>query len=137
MFFVIIARDKADPALRLEARADHLAFVAGRQDQFVYGGPLLEDGRMVGSILVLDLPDRAALDAYLRERRDLREPMDGAGTGGRRTGRRGTAGPRPGLGAGATRRLRRARPPVYHGFVDAHASLAGACRSMMRALHHV
>jgi len=67
MFFVIIARDKADPALRLEARADHLAFVAGRQDQFVYGGPLLEDGRMVGSILVLDLPDRAALDAYLAQ----------------------------------------------------------------------
>jgi hypothetical protein len=34
---------------------------------FVYGGPLIEDGRMIGSVLVLDLPDRAALDSYLAQ----------------------------------------------------------------------
>jgi uncharacterized protein len=65
MHFVVIARDKPDPSLRLAARADHLEFVSERQDMFVYGGPLIEDGTMVGSVLILDLPDRAALDSYL------------------------------------------------------------------------
>jgi uncharacterized protein YciI len=67
MHFVVIARDKPDRSLRLAARADHLEFVADRQHLFVYGGPLIENGEMVGSILVLELPDRAALDSYLAE----------------------------------------------------------------------
>jgi uncharacterized protein YciI len=67
MHFVVVAKDKPDPSLRLAARADHLEFVSGRQQQFVYGGPLIKDGTMVGSVLVLDLPDRAALDSYLAE----------------------------------------------------------------------
>jgi uncharacterized protein YciI len=65
MQFVVIAKDKPDPSLRLAARGDHLEFVSGRQGDFVYGGPLIENGVMVGSVLILDLPDRAALDAYL------------------------------------------------------------------------
>jgi len=65
MHFVVIAKDKPDPSLRLAARADHLEFVAGRQHDFVYGGPLIENGAMIGSILIFDLPDRAALDSYL------------------------------------------------------------------------
>ena len=64
MHFVVVCKDKADPALRLAARADHLEFVAGQQDKIVYGGPLIEQGRMVGSLFVFDVPDRPALDSY-------------------------------------------------------------------------
>lgn len=65
MYFVVIGKDKGDGSLRLEERARHLEFVEGQQQRIVYGGPLLEDGRMIGSLFVFDLPDRAALDAYV------------------------------------------------------------------------
>jgi uncharacterized protein YciI len=65
MYFVVIGKDKGDGSLRLEERARHLEFVAGQQHRIVYGGPLLEDGRMIGSIFVFDVPDRAALDAHI------------------------------------------------------------------------
>jgi uncharacterized protein len=65
MHFVVIGKDKGAGELRRRHRADHLLFVAGEQAKIVYAGPLIEDGRMVGSLFVFDLPDRAALDAYL------------------------------------------------------------------------
>ncbi len=64
MNFVVIGRDR-DPALRREERAAHLDYIADRQDQIVYAGPLIEGGAMIGSIFVFDVPDRAALDAHL------------------------------------------------------------------------
>ena len=65
MHFVVIGKDKGEGELRRRHRASHLEFVAGEQDKIVYAGPLLEEGRMIGSLFVFDLPDRAALDAYL------------------------------------------------------------------------
>ena len=65
MHFVVIGKDKKEGELRRRHRADHLDFVAGEQEKIVYAGPLLEEDRMVGSLFVFDLPDRAALDAYL------------------------------------------------------------------------
>ena len=65
MHFVVIGKDKKEGEQRRRHRADHLDFVAGEQEKIVYAGPLLEGGRMVGSLFVFDLPDRAALDAYL------------------------------------------------------------------------
>ena len=65
MHFVVIGKDKGRGELRRRHRADHLDFVAGEQEKIVYAGPLLEEDRMVGSLFVFDLPDRAALDAYL------------------------------------------------------------------------
>lgn len=67
MHFVVIAKDKDDGTLRKAARADHLVHIAGRQDRIVYAGPLIEDGRMVGSLFVFDVEDRAALDACLAQ----------------------------------------------------------------------
>src|SRR5690349_5624296 len=67
MPFVVIARDKPDPSLRLAARADHLDHIATRQDVIIYAGPLLEEGRMVGSLFIYDVPDGAALDTHLAE----------------------------------------------------------------------
>ncbi|HEX8064514.1 MAG TPA: YciI family protein [Allosphingosinicella sp.] len=65
MSFVVLGRDKAGGAARARHRSDHLLYVEGHQASIVYAGPLLEDGLMVGSIFIFDLPDRAALDAYL------------------------------------------------------------------------
>ena len=65
MNFVVIGKDPPGGAPRAEHRPAHLEYVDGFQDSIVYAGPLLEDGRMIGSIFVFDVPDRAALDAYL------------------------------------------------------------------------
>ncbi|TFI60314.1 hypothetical protein E2493_00980 [Sphingomonas parva] len=65
MNFVVIGKDKGAGELRRRHRASHLRFVAGEQDKIVYAGPLIEDGRMIGSVFIFDMADRAALDAYL------------------------------------------------------------------------
>jgi uncharacterized protein YciI len=65
MHFVVIGKDKASGEERRRHRAAHLDFIAGAQEAVVYAGPLIEAGRMVGSVFVFDFPDRAALDAQL------------------------------------------------------------------------
>ena len=67
MHFVVLGRDKAGGEPRRRHRAAHLEHVADRQQQIVYAGPLLEEGRMVGSLFVFEVADRAALDACLAE----------------------------------------------------------------------
>jgi len=79
MYFVIVAND--GPAAgtqerRLAVRPEHMdglrrLRIEGRLSG---GGGILDDtGRMIGSILVCDFPDRTALDAYLREEVYARE----------------------------------------------------------------
>jgi uncharacterized protein len=63
--FVVIAKDEGDGSLRREERPAHLEYVAGQQQLILYAGPLIDGGRMIGSLFVFDVPDRAALDAYL------------------------------------------------------------------------
>ncbi len=65
MQFVVIGKDKGQGELRRQARAEHLAYVAGRQDLFVYAGPLIQEERMIGSVFVFELSDRDALDRHL------------------------------------------------------------------------
>jgi uncharacterized protein YciI len=65
MNFVVLGLDKGGGEARARHRADHLRYVEGHQAKIIYAGPLLEDGRMVGSLFVFDVPDRAALDSYL------------------------------------------------------------------------
>ena len=65
MNFVVIGKDKGNGELRGEERPAHLEYVEGRQDLIVYAGPLIEQGRMIGSIFIFDVRDRAALDSYL------------------------------------------------------------------------
>lgn len=72
MHFAIIARDSkaADTlARRLAARDEHLEGIHRMKAEgtIVDGGAMLsEDGTtMIGSIVLCDFPDRAALDAYL------------------------------------------------------------------------
>jgi hypothetical protein len=65
MNFVVLGRDKAGGEARARHRAQHLGYVQGHQSKIVYAGPLLDEGRMVGSLFVFDVADRAALDSYL------------------------------------------------------------------------
>lgn len=67
MYFVVIGKDRDDGTLRKAARADHLIYIAGKQDRIVYAGPLLDEGRMVGSLFIFDVADRGALDLCLAE----------------------------------------------------------------------
>ena len=51
---------------RMEVRPRHLEGMKTLGNRVVCAGGLLDDeGKMKGSVLVLDLPDRAALDSYL------------------------------------------------------------------------
>jgi uncharacterized protein len=67
MEFVLYCIDRDDGGqARQAARASHLAYIADKQHLFRYGGPLLgDDGRPRGSVLVMNLPSRAALDDYM------------------------------------------------------------------------
>lgn len=67
MHFVFYCIDRPDHgAVRAANRAAHLAFLEGYKEQLVVGGPLLGDdgSTMVGSLLILDLPDHAAALAF-------------------------------------------------------------------------
>ena len=67
MQFLVRAYDGPDMlGRRLAVRPRHLEGMDGMREHVVCAGGLVDEGgRMVGSMLVLDLPDRAALDAYL------------------------------------------------------------------------
>lgn len=68
MEFILYCVDKPGRAgLRGSLRLPHLSHVATCQSAFRFGGPLLDDaGLPRGSLMILDLPDRAALDAHMR-----------------------------------------------------------------------
>lgn len=71
MQFLVLAYDGSDDGAldrRMAARAAHLAGVAAMvaDGRMRIGGAILDDaGRMIGSMTVVDFPDRAALDAWL------------------------------------------------------------------------
>lgn len=77
MLFVLCGMDKPGIGARIrrENRAAHLEFVTRNPGVFRYGGALLDDdGGMAGSLMMVELPDRAALDRFLAE-----EPYSKAG----------------------------------------------------------
>jgi uncharacterized protein YciI len=65
VLFAIHALDKADSLdLRKATRPAHLEFLA--DFTIPVGGPLLDaEGQMCGSCLILDVPDRAAAEAFI------------------------------------------------------------------------
>jgi uncharacterized protein len=68
MDFILYCIDKPGRAdTRRSVRAAHLEYVSPRQNVFRYGGPLTgDDGRVYGSLMILNLPDRVALDRHMR-----------------------------------------------------------------------
>ncbi|WP_309088199.1 YciI family protein [Phenylobacterium sp.] len=66
MLFALMCLDKPNALdVRMGAREAHLAYVRERLDQVKLAGPLLDDeGGMAGSLLILDVADRAAAEAF-------------------------------------------------------------------------
>jgi hypothetical protein len=61
MLIALICRDKPGALpVRQENRAAHLAYLRASAAQVVLAGPLLDDGAMAGSLIVLDMADMAA-----------------------------------------------------------------------------
>jgi uncharacterized protein YciI len=67
MTFILYCVDKPDRAdTRRTVRVPHLEYASRRQQVFRYAGPLVgDDGRVRGSLMILDLPDRAALQQHM------------------------------------------------------------------------
>lgn len=67
MEFILYCLDKPDHGdTRRMVRVPHLEYISTRQHVFRYGGPLIDgDGQVKGSLMILSLPDRAALDQHL------------------------------------------------------------------------
>ena len=66
--FAVTCKDKPGHLqTRLDNRAAHLEYAKGAGAKMIIGGPMLsDDGQtMIGSMLVLDVADRADLDAFL------------------------------------------------------------------------
>ena len=68
MDFILYCIDKPGRAqARQTARVPHLDYISQQQDVFRYGGPLLgDDGGVRGSLMILDLPNRSALERHMR-----------------------------------------------------------------------
>lgn len=66
MYFVVTRHDKpASFELRMAERPRHLVYLEGVLDKIVYGGALLDsEGKQNGSILIIDVPDMAAAEAF-------------------------------------------------------------------------
>ncbi len=66
MLFAIICTDRPNSLeARLAAREAHLRYVATYADRVFQGGPLLDhNGRPCGSLLVVDVEDRAAAEGF-------------------------------------------------------------------------
>jgi len=66
MLFAVTRHDKPNSLdLRLSERPRHLGYLETVLDKIMYGGALLDDaGKQIGSILIIDVPDAAAADAF-------------------------------------------------------------------------
>ncbi len=66
MLFAVIRHDKPDSlGLRLSERPQHLTYLETVLDKIVYGGALLgDDGKQIGSILMIEVPDAHAAAAF-------------------------------------------------------------------------
>lgn len=67
MYFAVSCYDKdGGLELRMATREKHLAFAANAGARIIVGGALLgADDTMIGSHLIVEADDRAALDAFL------------------------------------------------------------------------
>jgi uncharacterized protein YciI len=66
MLFAVINTDRPGALdLRLSTRPTHLAFLEGEAGKIVTGGAMLDaSGQPAGSLLVVDVEDRAAAEAF-------------------------------------------------------------------------
>lgn len=77
MIFSILLLDRPGTAeLRVQVRPAHRDYLAKLSDKMAFAGPLFsDDGKtIVGSLLVMDFPNRAAVETWLKD-----EPFTKAG----------------------------------------------------------
>ena len=73
MQFMLTAFDGTDEGAlerRMKVREDHLRMIGKlrKEGHFICGGAILDDnGKMIGSMIVYEYPDRASLDESLRD----------------------------------------------------------------------
>nr|WP_321455233.1 YciI family protein [uncultured Cohaesibacter sp.] len=69
MHYIVTCKDKEGALeIRKANREQHLAFARANAATLQVGGPLLNDaGEMVGSCLICEAEDKAALDAFLAQ----------------------------------------------------------------------
>lgn len=73
MQFLLVAYDGTDPEAherRMKVRPEHLEKIAvlKKKGEFLLGGAILDDeGKMIGSMIVYEFPDRLALDESLKK----------------------------------------------------------------------
>lgn len=79
MQFLLLAYDGTDPEAlqrRLKVREEHLKKISvlKKADEFLLGGAILdENGKMIGSMIVYDFPDRKSLEERLKDEPYLTE----------------------------------------------------------------
>jgi hypothetical protein len=72
MAFILTAYDGTDPNApdrRKKTRPEHLEKISHikKEGKYLFGGAILNDyGEMIGSVIIYDVPDRATLDALLK-----------------------------------------------------------------------
>jgi hypothetical protein len=66
MLFAVIRHDQPNSlALRLSARPKHLEYLKTVLGKIMYGGALRdEQGKQIGSMLIIDVADKAEADAF-------------------------------------------------------------------------
>jgi uncharacterized protein YciI len=73
MQFLLIAYDGTDPEApqrRLKVREDHLRKIGllKKTGEFLFGGAILDEtGKMIGSMIVYDFPDKQSLEERLKD----------------------------------------------------------------------
>jgi len=73
MQFLLIAYDGEDPGAlerRMKVREDHLGKIEmlKRSGEFLFGGAILDDsGKMIGSMILYEFPDRKTMDEKLKD----------------------------------------------------------------------
>jgi uncharacterized protein YciI len=66
LFFVHCVDKPGHGQVRTDTRPAHLAYIEGFADRLFAGGALLADDAAtpLGSLIIIDLPDRAAVEAF-------------------------------------------------------------------------
>ncbi len=66
MLFSLVCSDRPGALdLRMATRPSHIAFLETYQEKLVHAGAMLDlDGRPCGSILIIDVEDRAAAEGF-------------------------------------------------------------------------
>jgi uncharacterized protein len=67
MLFVIACLDRNDAMeVRVANRPAHLLYIEAHRSQVALAGPMLDEAdRPIGSLLIMDFPDRAAAQAFV------------------------------------------------------------------------